>query len=76
MIIAIPITEIIISNLKANNLKEKDFQKVFCNQMKGEVEVAIKEKGKNTRIDCVFNNYACEVDWGHKVYESIGQNLL
>jgi len=57
--------------------KEKYYQKIFCDSMNGRMEVPIKEKGKSTRIDCVFEEnritYGCEVDFGHKFYESVGQ---
>ena len=66
------------SSVYAKHLhKEKYYQKIFCDSVNGQMEVPIKEKGRPTRIDCVFKQngviYAGEMDYGSKLYESIGQ---
>jgi len=50
---------------------EIDYQKVFCKSKNGKMEVTLPID--NTRIDCVYDHYACEVDWGRHAYEAIGQ---
>ena len=51
---------------------EKEYQKFWCNQQGGITEYKLKD---NTRVDCLLSDYAVEVDFAQKVYESIGQAL-
>lgn len=51
---------------------EKDYQKFWCNQRGGLIEYKLPD---NTRVDCLLPDYAVEVDFASKVYESIGQAL-
>lgn len=51
---------------------EKEYQEFWCNQQGGIIEYKLKD---NTRVDCLLPDYAVEVDFAPKVYESIGQAL-
>lgn len=51
---------------------EKVYQKVFCDHINGETEFVLQDK---TRVDCLSNEYAIEVDFASKWHESIGQSL-
>ena len=51
---------------------EKWYQKHWCDQMHGQMEVVLKDK---TRCDCLLEDYAVEVDFSRKWAESIGQSL-
>ena len=44
----------------------------MCNQLKGIMEYKLYDK---TRVDCLTDQYAIEVDWAKKWAESIGQSL-
>jgi hypothetical protein len=52
--------------------KEKDYQVMFCNQMSGTMEVRLLDA---TRVDCLTDEYAIEVEFAHKWAESVGQSL-
>jgi len=52
--------------------KEKDYQKYFCKILGGVTEYRLKDK---TRVDCLLDDYAIEVDFAQKWAESIGQSL-
>ena len=63
----------ISSLLEAKHLyKEKVYQKHFCQQLGGIIEYRLKDK---TRVDCLLEDYAIEVDFASKWAESIGQSL-
>ena len=51
---------------------EKHYQTQLCNKLGGEMEVVLKDR---TRVDCLTNEYAIEVDFAKKWAESIGQSL-
>ena len=51
---------------------EKEYQEFWCNQQGGLMEYKLPD---NTRVDCLLPDYAVEVDYAPKVYESIGQAL-
>lgn len=60
-------------SLNAKHLyKEKVYQEHFCKQFGGITEYRLKDK---TRVDCLLNEYAIEVDFAQKWAESIGQSL-
>lgn len=40
---------------------EKDYQTLWCSANNGITEVVLPDK---TRVDCVLEDYAVEVDWG------------
>ena len=52
--------------------KEKYYQKKLCKKLGGKMEVRLKDK---TRIDCLTDEYAIEVDFAKKWAEGIGQSL-
>lgn len=51
---------------------EKDYQNYWCSTHCGQAEVKLPD---NTRVDCLTNEYAIEVDFQKKWAESIGQAL-
>lgn len=60
-------------SLEAKHLhKEKVYQEHFCKAYGGVTEYKLKDK---TRVDCLLQDYAIEVDFASKWAESIGQSL-
>ena len=60
-------------SLEAKHLhKEKVYQEHFCKIYGGITEYTLKDK---TRVDCLLQEYAIEVDFAQKWAESIGQSL-
>jgi len=57
---------------KSTKLNERYYQTKLCTKLHGVVEYRLKDK---TRVDCLTDEYAIEVDWGKKWAESIGQSL-
>lgn len=51
---------------------EKNYQKSWCASMGGQMEVVLEDK---SRVDCVTDEYAVEVEYAKKWAESIGQSL-
>ena len=51
---------------------EKDYQKYWCSEQKGTQEYRLKD---GTRVDCLTNTHAIEVEYAKKWAESIGQSL-
>jgi hypothetical protein len=51
---------------------EHVYQAKFCKQFNGIMEVRLKDR---TRVDCLGDDMACEVDFASKWAESIGQSL-
>lgn len=51
---------------------EKYYQTIFCENINGIMEYKLKDK---TRVDCLTNEYAIEVDWAKKWAEAVGQSL-
>jgi hypothetical protein len=51
---------------------EKEYQAHWCSEAGGVVEYRLDD---GTRVDCLLNRYAVEVDFGPKWAESIGQSL-
>jgi hypothetical protein len=59
--------------LQAKHLhKEKVYQEHFCKALGGVVEHILPDR---TRVDCLLDAYAIEVDFAQKWAESIGQSL-
>jgi len=52
--------------------KEKVYQEHFCKKLGGVTEYRLKDR---TRVDCLIDEYAIEVDFAPKWAESIGQSL-
>ena len=51
---------------------EKYYQTDFCNNINGIMEYKLKDR---SRVDCLTQKYAYEVDFGRKGYEAVGQAL-
>ena len=51
---------------------EKYYQTQMCNHLEGEMEVVLHDK---TRVDCLTDEYAIEVDWAKKWAEGVGQSI-
>jgi hypothetical protein len=51
---------------------ERYYQIQLCDELGGAVEVFLPDK---TRVDCLTDEYAIEVDWAKKWAEGIGQSL-
>ncbi len=59
----------------ANKNSKKDeayYQNIFCNKLNGIKEYKLRNK---TRVDCLTDEFAIEVDFGKKWTEAIGQSL-
>jgi len=52
--------------------KEKYYQVKLCKKLDGKMEYRLSDK---TRVDCLTDTYAIEVDWAKKWAEGIGQSL-
>ena len=53
--------------------KEREYQTAFCEPLKGETEHVLSDK---TRVDCLTDEYAIEVEFSRKWAEAIGQSLF
>ncbi len=51
---------------------ERDYQKLWCIQNHGQMEYRLPDA---TRVDCLTETHAVEMDFGHKWAEAIGQSL-
>ncbi len=56
-------------NVKKN---EKYYQTKMCQELGGKIEYVLPDK---TRVDCLTDEYAIEVDFAKKWAEAIGQSL-
>ncbi|PHR55833.1 MAG: hypothetical protein COA44_09330 [Arcobacter sp.] len=64
---------LLLISLQAKNLhKEKVYQEHFCKKFGGITEYRLEDK---TRVDCLIQTHAIEVDFAKKWAESIGQSL-
>lgn len=52
--------------------KESYYADIFCAKMQGKVEYVLSDR---TRVDCLSDTHAWEVDFAEKWAESIGQSL-
>jgi hypothetical protein len=57
---------------KAKTYNERHYQTIFCDDLDGEMEYVLKDR---TRVDCLTDEYAIEVDFAKKWAEGIGQSL-
>ena len=64
---------IIIALILSLQSKEIDYQVPFCKNLNGIIEYVLPDK---SRVDCLTNEYAIEVDFAKKWAESIGQSLF
>ena len=60
------------SNSNVKKYNEHYYQTQLCNNFDGKMEYVLKDK---TRVDCLTDKYAIEVDFAKKWAESIGQSL-
>jgi len=59
--------------LQAKHLHhERYYQTLFCHYLNGQMEIVLTDR---SRIDCLTDKYAIEVDFAKKWAESIGQAL-
>ncbi len=73
MIKIIVCTLILVLTLQAKHLhQEKVYQKHFCTKFGGIMEYRLEDR---TRVDCLLDEYAIEVDFAPKWAESVGQSL-
>lgn len=72
IIILLVSLSLIACNGKEKKFNEKHYQTELCNKLGGEMEVVLKDK---TRVDCLTDEYAIEVDFAKKWAEGIGQSL-
>lgn len=56
--------------LLAGEKSESDYRDTWCEDQDGQAEVVLEDL---TRVDCLTEEFAVEVDWAHKWAESIGQ---
>lgn len=54
-------------------LHEKDYQRHWCDKHSGELEYRLSD---GTRVDCLTEEYAVEVEYAAKWAEAIGQSLF
>ena len=57
---------------KAKKHNEKYYQTQLCNELDGVMEQSLLDR---TRVDCLTDEYAIEVDFAKKWAEGVGQSL-
>lgn len=57
---------------QSTKYKEKYYQTELCHDLEGMMEQSLLDR---TRIDCLTDEYAIEVDFSEKWAESVGQSL-
>ena len=57
---------------KPKKYYERDYQEVFCKTLKGKTEHVLQDR---TRVDCLSDIYAVEIDFARKWAEGVGQSL-
>ncbi len=55
-----------------NLYKESEYQRLWCDRAEGVIEYVLPDR---TRVDCLTEEYAVEVDFARKWAEAIGQAL-
>ncbi len=69
----ISITGVLFAGCTENKKhNEKYYQTQLCNELDGVMEQSLLDR---TRIDCLTDEYAIEVDFSKKWAESVGQSL-
>ena len=61
------------SHTTVKKYNEAYYQTKLCNKLHGQMEYILKDR---TRVDCLTEEYAIEVDFAKKWAESIGQALF
>lgn len=72
LMLLISISVIGCSSKASAKHNEKYYQTILCNELGGKMEVVLEDR---TRVDCLTDEYAIEVDFAKKWAESIGQSL-
>lgn len=72
LILLVVISVIGCSSKASTKHNEKYYQTILCNELDGKMEVVLEDR---TRVDCLTDEYAIEVDFAKKWAESIGQSL-
>ena len=68
-----PSKEVEVKNTHSKTKQhERYYQTIMCNELGGKIEYVLKDR---TRVDCLTNEYAIEVDWAKKWAEGVGQSL-
>lgn len=67
LVIALPV-------IAADKWHERQYQESWCGARSDLIAIEYRLPDK-TRVDCLLNDYALEVDWDYKWAESIGQSL-
>jgi len=69
-VLVVSILALLVSEARAGRLNNEDYyQALWC---KGELEVVLPD---STRVDCLTDDYAVEVDFADKWYNGTGQAL-
>jgi len=65
--------EFMVKKEPPNKKHEDYYQTIMCNKLNGLKEYVLDDR---TRVDCLTDDYAIEVDWAKKWAEGIGQALF
>jgi hypothetical protein len=60
------------SNESVAKKNEKFYQTQMCDNFNGEMEFTLPDK---TRVDCLTDEFAIEVDWAKKWAQGVGQSI-
>lgn len=63
---------LLIFSYGSSKKHERYYQEKFCSKLHGRVEYTLQDR---TRVDCLTEEYAIEVDFEHKWAEAVGQSL-
>ena len=63
---------VVFAGCSEKKYKEKHYQTLLCNELDGVMEQSLLDR---TRVDCLTDIYAIEVDFAKKWAESVGQSL-
>ncbi len=66
------VVTIFLTGCSKGQHKEKYYQAQLCNSLDGVMEQSLLDR---TRVDCLTDEYAIEVDFAKKWAESVGQSL-
>ena len=75
IIIAVFALLISLSATASKQWLERDYQQAWGSAQPGLIAIEYRLPD-NSRVDCLFQDYAVEVDWHHKWAEAIGQSLF
>ncbi len=74
IIIAVLVLLLSVPTMASIRWLERDYQDEWCSAQPDLIAIEYQLPDK-TRVDCLFKDYALEVDWDYKWAESIGQSL-